>query len=92
MLSDSDRSIIEMLARKYGATLVVLFGSSVFSNQTAHDIDIGVSGISAKDFFAFCGELMFAVGKPVDVVDLDKVSKFTQLILQEGIPVYEHAA
>ena len=92
MLSDSDRSIIEMLARKFSAKRVLLFGSSLLSGQSAQDIDLGVSGISATDYFAFCGELMFAAGKPVDVVDLDKDSKFTRLILKDGISIYEHAA
>jgi hypothetical protein len=64
----------------------------MLSGSEAHDIDLGLSGISAADYFAFCGELMFAAGKPVDVVDLDKDSKFTRLIKKEGISIYEHAA
>jgi predicted nucleotidyltransferase len=92
MLSDLDRTVIEMLAGKYGASRVLLFGSSMLSGSEAHDIDLGLSGISAADYFAFCGELMFAAGKPVDVVDLDKDSKFTRLIKKEGISIYEHAA
>lgn len=92
MLSDSDRAVIEMLARKYGVKRVLLFGSSLLSGHSARDIDLGVSGVSAADFFAFCGDLMFAAAKPVDVVDLDKDSKFTRLIIKEGVPIYEHAA
>ena len=92
MISDFDREVIKTLARKYGAKRVLLFGSSLLSEDTAKDIDLGVSGISASDYFVFCGELMFAAGKPVDVVDLDKDSKFTRLITREGISIYEHAA
>ncbi len=92
MLSDSDRAVIEMLARKYGAKRVILFGSSLLPGHVAQDIDLGVSGVSAADYFTFCGELMFAAEKPVDVVDLDKDSKFTRLIIKEGVPIYEHAA
>ena len=92
MLSDSDRAIIEMLARKYGAKRVILFGSSLLSDHASRDIDLGVSGVSPADYFAFCGELMFAAGKPVDVIDLDKDSKFVRLVVKEGIPIYEHAA
>jgi hypothetical protein len=66
--------------------------SSLLSDHSAQDIDLGISGVSAADYFAFCGELMFAAGKPVDIVDLDKDSKFTRLIKKEGIPIYEHAA
>ncbi len=92
MLSESDKSLIEMLAQKYGVKRVVLFGSSLVSGDAARDIDLGVSGVSAADFFAFCGDLMFAAAKPVDVVDLDKDSKFTRIVIKEGIPIYEHAA
>jgi predicted nucleotidyltransferase len=92
MLSDSDRAVIEMLARKYGVKRVLLFGSSLLSGDSAQDIDLGVSGVSAADYYTFCGELMFEAGKPVDVVNLDKDSKFTRLIIKEGVPIYEHAA
>ncbi len=92
MISDADRVIIQSLAKKYGATRVLLFGSTLHAGASGHDIDLGVSGISARDYFAFCGELMFASAKPVDVVDLDKDSKFTRLIIKEGVPIYEHAA
>jgi len=92
MLSDLDRSVIEMLASKYGAKRVILFGSSLYPDHSAQDIDLGISGVSAADYFAFCGELMFAAEKPVDVVDLDRDSKFTRLIIKEGVPIYEHAA
>lgn len=92
MLSDADRVMIQLLAKKYSASRVVLFGSTVLAGSEAHDIDLGVSGISARDYFAFCGELMFAAAKPVDVVDLDKDSKFTRLVIKEGVSIYEHAA
>jgi len=92
MISDTDMEIIQLLAKKYGATRILLFGSTLHAGGSGHDIDLGVSGISARDFFAFCGELMFEAGKPVDVVNLDKDSKFTRLIVKEGIPIYEHAA
>jgi len=92
VLSDFDREVIETLARKYGAKRVILFGSSFLAEDVANDLDLGVSGISAASYFAFCGELMFAADKPVDVVDLDKDSKFTRLIIKEGVSIYEHAA
>jgi predicted nucleotidyltransferase len=54
----------------------------------SRDIDIGVEGIEEKDFFAFYGELMCALSKPIDVVDLSTKSRFTELIKQEGVPLY----
>ena len=88
MITDTDKNIIEQLARKYHAKRVVLFGSSLSPTQEYRDIDIGVEGIEEKDFYAFYGELLFALSKPVDIIDLSKKTRFIELILREGIPLY----
>jgi predicted nucleotidyltransferase len=86
MIADSDRRIIEEIAAKFHAKRVVLFGSSL-SLEDSRDIDIGVEGIDEKDFFTFYGELLCALSKPVDVVDLATDSRFVELIRREGIPL-----
>jgi len=88
MITDTDKKIIEKLARKYHAKRVVLFGSSLSPSREYRDIDIGVEGIEGKDFYTFYGELLFALSKPVDVIDLSKKTRFIELILREGIPLY----
>jgi predicted nucleotidyltransferase len=88
MITDTDKNIIEQLARKYRAKRVVLFGSSLSSTQEYRDIDIAVEGIEEKDFYTFYGELLCALSKPVDVIDLSKKTRFIELILREGIPLY----
>lgn len=88
MILDRDRQIIEQAAAKYGAKRVILFGSSLDPNAEAHDIDIGVEGIPEQDFFAFYGELLCALSKPVDVVDLSTPSRFVELIEREGVPLH----
>jgi predicted nucleotidyltransferase len=88
MIADKDREIIEKTAAKYRAKRVILFGSSLSPDRESRDIDIGVEGIDGKDFFSFYGELMCALSKPVDVVDLSTKSRFTELIQREGVPLY----
>lgn len=88
MITDADKKIIEKLARKYGAKRVVLFGSSMAAAREHRDIDIAVEGIEAKDFYAFYGELLCSLSKPVDVIDLSRKTRFVELILREGIPLY----
>jgi len=88
MISDTDKNIIEQVARKYHAKRVVLFGSSLSPTQEYRDIDIGVEGIEEKSFYAFYGELLCALSKPVDIIDLSKKTRFIELILREGIPLY----
>jgi predicted nucleotidyltransferase len=88
MIADKDRRIIAEMAAKYRAKLVVLFGSSLSPEGESRDIDIGVEGIEEKDFFAFYGELLYTLSKPVDVVDLSTQSRFVELVKREGIPLY----
>ena len=80
MIAERDRQIIKETAAKYHVKRVILFGSSLSSDKESRDIDIGVEGLEEKHFFAFYGELMCALSKPVDVVDLSTKSRFVDLI------------
>jgi predicted nucleotidyltransferase len=88
MITDRDRRIIEEIAATYHAKGVVLFGSSLSQDKESRDIDIGVEGIEQKDFFTFYGELLCALSKSVDVVDMSVESRFVKLIRLEGISLY----
>ena len=89
MITQSDQDAIRRVCRKYGVTSALLFGSSADRTKEGRDIDLAVEGIAPAEFFRFYGELMFAVSKPVDVVDLSQKSKFLDLVRREGIPLYE---
>jgi len=88
MISEHDKRAIETLARKYKAKRVLLFGSALSSHAESRDIDIAVEGVPDELFFTFYGELMRVLSKPVDVVDLSRPSRFTELILAEGELLY----
>jgi predicted nucleotidyltransferase len=88
MISPEDESAVAELAARYGATRVLLFGSSADPDREAKDIDLAVEGVAPADFFAFYGELLFSLSKPVDLIDLSTDSKFVRLVRKEGIPVY----
>ena len=88
MLEEKDKKIIQEISKKYHVKRVLLFGSSVDTTKESRDIDIAVEGISPMDFFQYYGEILFALSKPVDVIDLSGTSKFINLIKQEGVPIY----
>jgi predicted nucleotidyltransferase len=88
MISDIDKKTIQQIATKYHVKRVVLFGSSLYPDSESRDIDIGVEGVDEGDFFSFYGDLIFALSKPVDVIDLSVRSRFVDLIKREGIPLY----
>jgi len=88
MITEAEKKIIRNIAEKYHVKRVLLFGSSLCPAKESKDIDIAIEGISPENFFKFYGDLLFALPKPVDVIDLSKDSKFVQIILQEGVVLY----
>jgi predicted nucleotidyltransferase len=87
MMDEKDRETIQAIARKYQVSKILLFGSSLSEDVESRDIDIAIEGIADKDYFAFYGDLLCALSKPIDVIDLSKKSKFVEMILQEGVPL-----
>ena len=88
MITETDRNAIRSICQRYGIKRALLFGSSVEATREARDIDLAVEGVAPEDFFRFYGDLMFAVSKPIDVVDLSGHSKFLDLIRREGVALY----
>lgn len=87
MLGDAEREVILACAHKYGVTELYLFGSTLESDQY-RDIDLGVKGVPPMLFFKFHGELLRKLSRSVDIVDLSKHSRFTEMIEREGIKLY----
>ena len=88
MITEADKRTIREISEKYHAKRVLLFGSSISSDRESRDIDLGVEGISARDFYKFYGDLIVALSQPVDVIDLSGTSKFIRMINQEGVLLY----
>ena len=88
MLSPDDKARIEEIASRYGVGRVLLFGSSATDSSEANDIDLAVEGLPSSRFFSFYADLIFGLSKPVDLVDLGRKSRFTDIIRREGVPVY----
>jgi predicted nucleotidyltransferase len=88
MISNDDKSKIRKISKRYHAKNVLLFGSGALPGSKNNDIDIAVDGIPAKNFYKYCGDLLFSLSKPVDVVDLSGKSKFIQMIRREGVVIY----
>ena len=87
MITASEKRIIREISERYAVKRVLLFGSSLISGKESRDIDLAVEGISPRDFFRYYGDLILGLSRPVDVIDLSGISKFTEMIRQEGIPL-----
>jgi predicted nucleotidyltransferase len=88
MIAERDKTAIVEVAARYGVDRLLLFGSSADPSAEGRDIDLAVEGLPPRKFFAFYGELLFSLSKPVDLVDLSTDNAFTQMVRSEAIPVY----
>ena len=88
MISEKDRKIILELAKKYKVKRIILFGSGSKDKIKSRDIDLAVEGIPDRLFFKFYSELIFNLSQPVDLVDLSRKNKFTEIVSSEGIQLY----
>lgn len=83
-------SIIEILSG-YPLEKAVLFGSITDSDKFREhsDIDIGVIGLPAKDFFKLYSSLSERIPWQIDLVDLDEDPEFKTMILAKGEIIYD---
>jgi len=88
MISEKDKKEILRIAKKYKVKRIVLFGSGSRESSENRDIDLAVEGIPDKLFFKFYSELIFNLSRPVDLVDISKKSKFSEILTSEGIQIY----
>lgn len=68
-----------------GCAEVFLFGSLAEGcSRPDSDIDLAVRGCPESQFFHLYGELMFAVKRRVDLIDLDESNLFTRHLQTNG--------
>ncbi len=68
-----------------GAREVYLFGSAAKGTMREHsDVDLAVSGLPPQVFFRAMAQASRALGRPLDLVDLDEDNPFTSYLKNEG--------
>ncbi len=75
---------IVQLARAYGATRLILFGSALDTPETARDVDIACDGVPGWKLFELAAKLEDELEIPSDIVPLTPASRFTQSIEKKG--------
>jgi len=88
MISNEDKYRLLEIAKKYEVSKLYLFGSNLEPEREPSDIDLAVEGIAGFLFFKFYSELIFALSKPVDLIDLNKKSLLTTMVKSESILIY----
>ncbi len=89
-LFEAELEKIITISKEFDAKRIVLFGSCLEDVESAHDIDIAVSGINPVKFFKYYGKVSVSVHDEVDIIDLDDAREhLCKRILSKGKVIYE---
>ena len=77
-----DRAIT--LAKMYGATRLILFGSALRHPDQARDLDLACDGVAGWQLYALGARLEEELQVPLGLVPLTPPSRLTRLIERSG--------
>ena len=77
-----DRAIA--IAKMYGATRLILFGSALSHPDQARDLDLACDGVAGWQLYALGARLEEELQVPLDLVPLTPPSHLTRLIERRG--------
>jgi len=72
------------LAKAYGATRLILFGSAVKAHTEYRDIDLACDGISGWKLYELAARLEEELSTQLDVIPLSPPTRFTKHIETKG--------
>ena len=72
------------LAKAYGATRLILFGSAAATPEQARDLDLACDGVSGWSLYALGARLEEELQIPLDLIPLTPPTRFTRSIEQQG--------
>ena len=75
---------ITMIARAYGVTRLLVFGSAVDNPDEARDIDLACDGVAGWKLYELAARLEDELNFPIDLVPLSPPTRFTRLIETRG--------
>jgi predicted nucleotidyltransferase len=75
---------IVMLAKQYGATRLILFGSALEPGASFRDLDLACDGIQGWKLYEFAARLEDELGTPADIVPLSPANRFTRKLADKG--------
>lgn len=77
------------IARAYGATRLILFGSALEAPDKARDLDLACDGVRGWKLYELGARLEEELRMPVDLVPLSPPTPFTRRIERTGRVLYE---
>jgi predicted nucleotidyltransferase len=87
-MTDEMKGLVEKAAsalKAVGAKEVYVFGSARKGTMRSNsDVDMAVSGLPPEVFFRAMAKASRALGRPVDLIDLDEDNDFTRYLKKEA--------
>jgi len=77
-----DRAIA--LAKAYGATRLIIFGSAAAAPERARDLDLACDGVTGWKLYELGARLEEELRIPLDLIPLSPPTRFTRLIERRG--------
>ncbi len=77
-----DRTIA--LAKAYGATRLILFGSAATAPERARDLDLACDGVTGWKLYELAARLEEELRIPLDLIPLSPPTRFTRIIERRG--------
>jgi len=77
-----DRAVA--LAKAFGATRLILFGSAATEPEQARDLDLACDGVAGWKLYELGARLEEELQVPLDLIPLSPPSRFTRHIERQG--------
>ena len=84
-LSPTQIDAIVRIAQSFGATRLILFGSTLDEPASARDVDLACDGVEGWDLYRLGAQLEEELRAPLDLVPLHPRSRLTELIERRGV-------
>ncbi len=72
------------VAKTYGATRLILFGSAASTPEQAGDLDLACDGVDGWNLYELGARLEEELRIPLDLIPLKPPTRFTRLIERRG--------
>ena len=72
------------IAKAFGATRLILFGSAATEPEQAKDIDLACDGVAGWKLFELGARLEEELKMPLDLIPLSPSNRFTRIIERRG--------
>ncbi len=84
IIQQKQLDLVVTLAKAYGATRLILFGSALTAPEQARDLDLACDGVTGWKLYELGARLEEELRLPLDLIPLSPPNRLTRLIERQG--------